>query len=1098
MSHRPSKHFSERPPGRRKSEEEERLAVLGRLGILDTPPAAAFDRVAELATEMLGAPIGLVSFVGTDRQWHKATAGLQVEEVPREHSFCTYAIEEPGPMIVEDLARDQRFADNPYVEPVDDEALGAEDCDGPRGLRFYGGVPFTVKGQRLGTVCMLDHQPRSLSATAVRQLSCLSGLVEEELRARLTEGQQSGARASASASTAPSDARIHPEAEALRTTASSDGDDRGAHDGAAEGGHRYRTALQHSPVLFAQVDTDLRYEWIFNPHGDFDPATVRGKRDDELDSGPGIEALVDLKRRALEQAQQQRTEITFERSDGLRTYDITATPLRDGPDGEVIGLTTAALDVTQQKQTERQLRQVRRWLEACAEAAGAALFVVAPDYSATRYVNEVAEERYGVPRQTLVSDPMAWMRHVHPADRSALEERIEQQRQGQASGPVQQEFRLHHPTEGDRWLRVYVRPIEGPEGEVQELAGIGVDVTKEKRRAEQLRRQNDLFRRAQKLAKVGAWEVQVSGGSVEPDHHTITEEALAIHGLSREADLPPEQSLSFYHPEDRPTLREAFRRAVKKHEPYDLELRLEGADGTDRWVRTRGEPQTEGGDVVRVRGTIQDITERKRQERERRDAEARFRIVVENTKPVAFMLDADGIFRLAEGEDLEVLGMRPEDTVGESVFELFADYPTVTDHIRRALDGEDVEYEVELDGVVLRNWASPFYREGRVAGCIGMATDVTERRRMEQDLREREERLRFAQQMAHLGYWCHDLRTEELEWSSETRRIFGWGADKDITYEAFMEAVVPEDRSELKAAQEAALAGEAPLDIEYRIRRPSGEERVLYERGRLRTDEDGERVALMGAVQDVTQEVRRREQLQEAKEEAEEADRIKAALLSNMNHELRTPLTSILTFSRLIDQNPDSADQFIDRILGGGRRLLYTLNTVMEFAELEGEVHADSPTSDTERRCQLDGTVRSVASDYREKAQKKGLDLEVEVEKGGPVYLDAHLIKQVLTHLLDNSVKFTEEGGVSVKATAGADAVTLQVDDTGVGIAPDFLPRVFDEFAQASTGLARRYEGNGLGLTVTKRLVDRAGGDIEIESEVGEGTWVTVRLPTGA
>jgi signal transduction histidine kinase len=168
----------------------------------------------------------------------------------------------------------------------------------------------------------------------------------------------------------------------------------------------------------------------------------------------------------------------------------------------------------------------------------------------------------------------------------------------------------------------------------------------------------------------------------------------------------------------------------------------------------------------------------------------------------------------------------------------------------------------------------------------------------------------------------------------------------------------------------------------------------------------------------------------------------------------------------------------------------------MEFAELEGKVHVDQHPA-VEERCQLDGTVRSVAGDYREQAQQNGIDLEVEVSKEGPVRLDSHLVERVLTHLVDNSVKFTEEGTISVSATAGADAVVLQVDDTGVGIDPDFLPRVFDEFAQASTGLSRRYEGNGLGLTVAKRLVDRAGGDIEIESEAEEGTWVTVRLPTG-
>jgi len=710
------------------ADEEKRLAVLRRLGILDTPPEAVFDRVVKMATEVLEMPIGLVTLIGKDRQWHKAAVGLQVKEIAREHSFCTHAIKEPGPTVVEDLARDERFEENPYVGSLESERSPAieggsvEDSSVEnKGFRFYGGVSFSVGGQRLGTVCVLDQRPRSLSRKAVRQLRYLAGLVEEELRGSLPE---------------------------------------------------------------------IGSENAFAEQGKLDTTQTKPKS-----SGPLREKI---------------------------------------------------------NATRRRFEQTRKWLRACVEATGTALFVVAPDYSATRYVNEAAEELYGVSQGRLQAEPMSWVQHVHPVDRPALEQSIEQQTQGEVQWPVHQEFRVRHPTDGRRWVRVVVRPIRGPGGEVQQLAGIATDVTEEKRRADELRRQNDLFRRAQEIAKVGGWEFQVENRVPESGRSLVTEQTLVIHGLSPETELSPEKSLSFYHPEDRSTIREAFEQAIEEQEPYDLELRLEDANGTTRWVRTRGEPQTEEGEVVRLRGTIQDITDRKRRER--------------------------------------------------------------------------------------------------------------------------------------------------------------W--------------------------------------------------------------------------------------IQQAKQEAEEAARIKTALLSNMNHELRTPLTSILTFAKLIDQNPGAADQFTGRVLGGARRLLYTLNTVMEFAELEGKIETDQHPG-TEQRCQLDGTVRSVVADYRAQAQRKGIDMEVEVSKEGPVYLDSYLVERVLTHLVDNSVKFTEQGIVSISVTARGDAVVLQVEDTGVGINPDFLAQAFDEFAQASTGLSRRYEGNGLGLTVAKRLVDRAGGDIQIGSEVGEGTWVTVRLPTG-
>jgi PAS domain S-box-containing protein len=490
--------------------------------------------------------------------------------------------------------------------------------------------------------------------------------------------------------------------------------------------------------------------------------------------------------------------------------------------------------------------------------------------------------------------------------------------------------------------------------------------------------------------------------------------------------------------------------------------------------------------------------ERDRREKALRRSEERFRTVVENAQPMVFMLDEDGTVLLSEGEDLRALGVEPEEVTGKSVFALFEGQPAVLEGVNRALQGKNVEDEVEVGDLVFDAWYSPIYDEdGNVDGCIGMAVDVTERREMEKDLREQKARLQVAQRIAHLGYWHRDLRTGVLEWSDETRRIFGWPDEKEVTYEAFMEAVHPDDRERLTEAQEKALAGEEQIDLEYRIHRPSGEERVVRERGGLLRTEDEEPIALMGAVQDVTEEVRRREEIRQAKEQAEEAGRIKSALLSNMNHEFRTPLTSIISFAELIRDNPDVAGRFVDRILGGGKRLLYTLNTVMEFAELEGE-----GLSVRRSPCQVRSIIRSVVNDFRQRAREKGVDLTVETpDEVGTVRLDEHLVERILTHLLHNAVKFTNDGSVTVTIRrrllrGGPDAVELIVADTGVGIEPSFLPRVFEEFAQASSGYDRTHEGNGLGLTVTKPIVDRMGGEIGIDSELGEGTRVTVRIPT--
>jgi len=297
--------------------ECDRLFALRRYDIVDTPPEEAFDRIAELAASVVDTKVGLVSLVEENRQWHKAAVGTDVREIERRHSFCTHAIEDEGPMVVENLHRDERFRNNPYVD--------GRAADVPP-LRFYAGAPLvTAEGYRLGTVCTLDVRPHSLSAVKGRHLQYLADLAME----RIEERRQWTREARQAA---------HLDVETTR---------------------EYRTALRHAPIVLARVDRDLRYEWIYNAHADFAPEQMLGRRHDEFESGGGVERLMALKRTTLERGTQHRREIAFERSNGTITYDITATPIREEAGERVIGVLTAALDVTDRKRFEKTLERAQ-------------------------------------------------------------------------------------------------------------------------------------------------------------------------------------------------------------------------------------------------------------------------------------------------------------------------------------------------------------------------------------------------------------------------------------------------------------------------------------------------------------------------------------------------------------------------------------------------------------------------------------------------------------------------------------------------------------------------------------------------------------------
>jgi len=288
----------------------------------------------------------------------------------------------------------------------------------------------------------------------------------------------------------------------------------------------------------------------------------------------------------------------------------------------------------------------------------------------------------------------------------------------------------------------------------------------------------------------------------------------------------------------------------------------------------------------------------------------------------------------------------------------------------------------------------------------------------------------------------------------------------------------------------------APESLEDPVTTDDGETRYILRVMHPITDDAGEVVRVFGYGVDMTERKQREQNLLEAKEQAEKMNRLKTAFLANMSHEIRTPLTSIIGFAEVLaEEASGSRKEMADLIQRSGGRLKETLTSVLEFARLEGEAMTLSP-----ERLDLGARVRETAELLRPQIQEKALALRLDLpESAVEGRMDGAALDRVLTNLLTNAIKFTEEGQITVALQAEDDAVLLTVEDTGPGISKAFLERIYDAFEQESSGPARTHEGIGLGLTITQRLVDLMGGTIDIESAEGEGTRVTVQLPrTGA
>ena len=234
---------------------------------------------------------------------------------------------------------------------------------------------------------------------------------------------------------------------------------------------------------------------------------------------------------------------------------------------------------------------------------------------------------------------------------------------------------------------------------------------------------------------------------------------------------------------------------------------------------------------------------------------------------------------------------------------------------------------------------------------------------------------------------------------------------------------------------------------------------------------------------------------EEAREQAEEAARLKSSILANMSHEIRTPLTAILGFADILrEEVPDDLFDYADTIRTGGQRLLDTLNDLLDYARLDAErATLVAETID------VPVTVREAVALLAPLAQKKGIGLHLQSEVGSIRAVHSpSALGRIVTNLTGNAIKFTERGEVRVSVHGGDGFFAVRVQDTGVGMSESFLPDLYEAFKQESDGHGRDFEGTGLGLAITKRLVDAMGGEIRVWSQKGEGTLFEVALPLEA
>jgi len=502
------------------------------------------------------------------------------------------------------------------------------------------------------------------------------------------------------------------------------------------------------------------------------------------------------------------------------------------------------------------------------------------------------------------------------------------------------------------------------------------------------------------------------------------------------------------------------------------------------WLMVSAEPQLRpDGSVARVVGTLIDITPHRQATEKLRESEARYRQLVETAHDIIYRTDADGYFTYVNPVASRVLGYAPEELAGKHYLEMIRpDHRArVQEHLRRqywqrSASSYDEFVALARDGreIWIGQNVQLMRQAGHVEGIQAVARDITERRAAEEALEQERRQLRDIVTHAPVAMAILDREERWLAHSQEWLRF-------------------PRMPENYREGVTRARRGEVVMRDEDTVAFDDGARMFVRWSAHPWRHSSGEVAGVVVSIQNI-------DVLVKAREAALEAARVKSEFVTNVSHELRTPLSGVIGMTGLLLSTPldDTQKEYARTIERSARDLLSIIDEILAFARAEsGELELDAIDFD------LRALVGEVEGAFAEAASAKGLELACLVEDAVPYGLggDPVRLREVLNHVLGNAVKFTSEGTVVLRASlAGAGpkeaVVRFDVTDTGIGVPPEAQERLFRPFSQADSSSSRKYGGTGLGLALSKRLVEAMGGDIGVRSQPGQGStfWFTARF----
>lgn len=729
------------------------------------------------------------------------------------------------------------------------------------------------------------------------------------------------------------------------------------------------------------------------------------------------------------------------------------------------------------------------------------------------YFSPLWKSMLGYEDQDITDQLYEWESRVHPDDLIETKERLTNYIIGKTNEYIV-EHRLRCKDRTYKWVLTRGTIAERDDlGKPTRIIGTHTDIHQIKKTEVALQQRVRQFQGLSENIPGVIFEYEVRHDGTH-GYKYISPAMQKIFGISPANFMDYER---YIHPEDSAALHRDFLRSADRLEPFYNESRLILPHRGIVWrsVSCSFSYYTETGGKV-FTGLMLDITERKKANEELNESESRLSSLISSLQMGMLVEDENNrvvlandqfcrLFKLNETPD-SLKGIDSSLLTNNHFKHLFRDPDSFVQRVSRMVTEKQLvqnDLLELLDGRIFSRDYIPLYYNNEYKGHLWKFNDITAQKTAEDSLRLSEEKYRSIIANMKLGLMEVDIFERIVFVNQSFCDMCGWELEELIGRKA-SELFVKNEHIELLESKNEARQRFNGDAYEIAVKNKAGELRWWLISGAPRYSQDGDLIGSIGIHLDITDHKQLEIDLIKAREVAEESTRSKEAFLANMSHEIRTPMNAILGMTNQLSKtNLTSAQQFcLDTINSASENLLVIINDILDLSKIEsGKLTLEQIGFDPR------DVVKRAMQVLQHKAEEKGLSFtQLGNDEGmAPVLIgDPYRINQILLNIISNAIKFTEKGGVTVSCkvhsnSAMAQALLISVSDTGIGMDEQFQQNLFQKFSQEDASVTRQYGGTGLGMSITKDLINLMGGSITVKSRKGEGTVISfvVEFPKG-